>query len=163
MRRIISRFRAHFYISPHPSFASVCTINIPRRCVCVNGRVLIIRAPMMVTRKRLCGSGKEGLDRAWGKRSKSGIEGRLNDHGGGSIAHARETNRACDRVVAGTWNAVSANRCSEKKVRARVPLRSLGMSGWAIGALSIRKSSRWSDEKTTQVRTIPFVSTLVFW
>jgi len=69
--------------------------------------------------------GKEALGERKGRtRSRVGgaieVGGRLN--GGGSIAHALETNRACDRVVAGTWNAVSANRCSVKKVRARVPL-----------------------------------------
>lgn len=56
---------------------SVCTINTPRIFSArTNGKVSIVRAPMMVTRtgKRLCGSGKEGLDRAWGERSKSGAD-----------------------------------------------------------------------------------------
>lgn len=41
-----------------------------------DGKVSIVKAPMMVTRtgKRLWGSGKEGLDRAWGERSKSGAD-----------------------------------------------------------------------------------------
>lgn len=51
--------------------------------------------------------GKEALRERKGKtRSCVGgaieVGGRLNGHGGGSIAHALETNRACDRVVAGT-------------------------------------------------------------
>lgn len=68
MRKIISRFRALFYISPHSSFFLRLYYQYsPTLCVCVNESVLIIRAPMMVTRKRLCGSGKEGLDHAWGE------------------------------------------------------------------------------------------------
>lgn len=82
----------------------------------------------------------------------------------GSIAHARDANLACDcdrhRVVAGSWNAVSANRCSVKKVRARVPLRC--RSGCQSSeALSVWESSRWSDERTRQV-SVPIALTLVF-
>lgn len=107
----------------------------------------VSRAELEERRKR---EERDSIARAWG----APIERRRRRRDlSRTRARSRRTSR---RVVAGSWNAVSANRCSAKKVRARVPLRTRCQSSRAPPSARESPSSRCSeDERMRQVRGSP--------